>query len=210
MVARRLLACPNPSLLVFGHGVKHPWHCGRRAQDDETRVRPSVCLVIRSALRYLRLAAERKTTAIADRAAHVLSWPIWFTAILYGIPTWIACYFLSGGRVDPNLGALVAVLTVQTSLDSGASNYVARVGLAALKKAMDLIQQSLDNSQKTLHSVEDIAVDIRGELDHSRERDEAARIRDEQASMRDSVLIGLVRELIALIRELLFRLGERE
>lgn len=108
--------------------------------------------------------------------------PVWFTALLVGIPTWLIADAISRGRMDPGLIVLVAVLTVQTSLDSMASNYSLRVSRAA--------------DEARMAEIASLTVAIKSELDRSRERDEATQIRDEQSSMRDSVLIGLVNELL--------------
>lgn len=135
-----------------------------------------------TALRFLRGGAARLNHRIALGAVQVLGLPFWFTSLVVGIPVWFLAVALSHGRFDPGLATLVVVLTVQTSLDSGASNYSLRMTRAA--------------DEQRMTEIASLTVAIKAELDRSRERDEAAARADESAALRDGVLLQLINQLL--------------
>lgn len=141
------------------------------------------------------MAVKTWNDRIARTAANVLGMPFWFTALVVGIPTYFLVVLLSHGRVDSGFVTLLVVLTVQTSLDSGANNYLLR---------LRVIDQTLHQAAEDLRmeKIEALTVAMDEELDRARERDALTAARDSEALERDMVLIDLTNHTLDVLTEL--------
>lgn len=135
------------------------------------------------------MAVNKWNDRIAKNAAHLLGLPVWFTALVVGIPTYFLVVLISHGRVDPGFVTLLVVLTVQTSLDSGASNYLLRSRLAD-----EILHQAAEDLRMT--EIAALTNAMKEELDLARERDALTASRDSEALERDMVLIELCNHIL--------------
>lgn len=126
---------------------------------------------------------------IARSAANVLGMPFWFTALVLSTPTYFLVVLLSHGRVDPGFVTLLVVLTVQTSLDSGANNYLLRLRVAEERR-----HQAAEDQR--MAEIAALTSAMKEELDLARERDALTAARDSQALERDLVLIELCNHIL--------------
>jgi hypothetical protein len=85
---------------------------------------------------------------IAETVRRVLAWKIWFTLLLLLIMMWLPVHWLTRGKFDPEYVTFVMILTVQTALDSAATNLSSRLSMELSLQVLSRIEQELERSRE--------------------------------------------------------------